>query len=72
MFFEGASINRPPLFVGENYLFWKIRMKIFLESIDMGVWDAIVNGLYIPLLTINIVQVEKDFNLWTEDENKKV
>ena len=71
-FSEGVSINRPPLFAGENYLFWKIRMKIFLESIDMGVWDAIVNGPFIPMHTINNVHVEKDFNLWTADENKKV
>ena len=28
-FAEGASINRPPLFTGENYPFWKIRMQIF-------------------------------------------
>jgi len=28
-FVEGASIIRSPLFVGENYPFWKIRM-IFL------------------------------------------
>ena len=47
-FFEGASINRPPLFSGDNYPFWKIRMKIFLESVDKGVWDAIVNGPFIP------------------------
>jgi len=72
MFSEGPSIDRPPLFVGENYLLWKIRMKIFLESIDMGVWDAIVNGPFIPMHTINNVHVEKDFNLWTADENKKV
>jgi len=35
-FAEGASINMPPLFAGENYPFWKIRMKIFLESVNKG------------------------------------
>jgi len=33
-FGEGASINRPPLFCGVNYPFWKVRMEIFVESID--------------------------------------
>ena len=47
-FSEGASINRPPLFTGDNYPFWKIRMKIFLESIDKGVWDAVINGPFVP------------------------
>jgi len=32
-FAEGASINRPPLFSGVNYPFWKIKMKIFIESL---------------------------------------
>jgi len=35
-FGEGASINRPPLFCGVNYQFWKVRMKIFMHSIDKG------------------------------------
>ena len=39
-FGEGASTNRPPLFAGENYPFWKIRMQIFLESQDKGILDA--------------------------------
>jgi len=47
-FTEGASINKPPFFIGENYPFWKIRMKIFLESVDKGVWDAIVSGPFQP------------------------
>jgi len=47
-FEEGASINRPPLFCGLNYQFWKVRMKIFVESIDRGIWDTIVNGPFVP------------------------
>jgi len=35
-FGEGASIHRPPMFSSINYQFWKIRMKIFIESIDKG------------------------------------
>jgi len=28
-FDEGASINRPLIFCGLNYQFWKVRMRIF-------------------------------------------
>jgi len=35
-FREGASINMPPLFCGLNYQFWKVRMKIFVESLIKG------------------------------------
>ena len=51
-FGEGASINRPPLFCGLNYQFWKVRMKIFVEFLDKGIWDAIENGPFIPKLVI--------------------
>jgi len=36
-FTEGTSIHRPPMFSGLNYQFWKIRMEIFIESIDQGI-----------------------------------
>jgi len=49
-FGEGASINRPPLFCGLNYQFWNVRMKIFMESLDKGIWDAIENGPFVPNL----------------------
>jgi len=47
-FGEGASINRPPLFCGLNYEFWKVIMKIFVESLGKGIWDAIENDPFVP------------------------
>jgi len=70
-FVEGASINRPPLFVGENYPFWKIRMKIFLESVDIGVWYAVVNGPFKPIKIVDGETFPKEFSQWTPDENKR-
>ena len=50
MFFvEDSSINRPPMFSGMNYAFWKIRMKNFMESIDFGIWEAVVDGPFVPM-----------------------
>jgi len=63
-FAEGASINRPPLFVGENYPFWKIRMKIFLESVDKGVWDVVVNRPFKPIKIVEGKTVLKEFSQW--------
>jgi len=34
-------------------------MKIFVESIDRGIWDAIINGPFIPKHETNKVFVEK-------------
>ena len=63
-FGEGASINRPPLFCGLNYQFWKVRMKIFVESLDKGIQDAIENGPFVP-------KFEKPWSQWTDSESKK-
>ena len=70
-FAKGASINRPPLFAGENYPFWKIRIKIFLESVNKGVWDVVVNGPFQPIKIVEGKNVPKEFSQWTLDEKKR-
>ena len=35
---HGHSLVIPPHFDGNNYAYWKIRMKAFLKSIDERVW----------------------------------
>ena len=70
-FGEGASINRPPLFFGLNYQFWKVRMKIFMESLDKGIWDAIENGPFILKFEKDGSVIEKPWSQWTDLESKK-
>jgi len=70
-FEEGASINRPPLFCGVNYQLWKVRMEIFVEFIDKGIWNAIKNGPFIPMVENEKVIYEKPWSQWTEQESKK-
>ena len=65
------SINIPLLFTGENYPFWKVRMQIFLESVDRGIWDAVLNGPFVPVNVVNDVQEPKSFSQWTADENRR-
>jgi len=70
-FAKGASINRPPMFGGFNYAFWKIRMKFFMESIDMGICDAVVSGPFIPMQVVKEETVKKPWSEWNETERKK-
>ena len=70
-FGEGAYINRPPLFCGVNYQFWQVRMKIFVESINKGIQDAIKNGLFIPMIENEKVIYEKPWSQWSKQESKK-
>ena len=35
------SLVIPPHFDGNNYAYWKVRMKAFLKSIDERVWNSV-------------------------------
>ena len=41
---RSQSLNVPSFFDGNNYAFWKARMRAFLCSIDDAVWDAVEVG----------------------------
>jgi len=60
------------MFSGMNYQLWKVRMKTFIKSIYRGIWNAIVNGPYIPMTMVDGVPVEKSFDELTNVENKRV
>jgi len=70
-FAEVVSINRPSLFSGVNYQFCKIWMKFFIESLDRGIWYAILNGPFVPKIVIDGVTVDKPWSEWSEYESKK-
>jgi len=57
------------MFNGVDYQFWKTWLKIFIESINQGIWDVIVNEPYTPKHVDN-KQVDKPWNLWAEEERR--
>ena len=38
---RGQSLLIPPLFYGTNYVYWKVRMKAFLQALDEKVWQVV-------------------------------
>jgi len=54
-----------------NYAFWKIRMKIFMESIDSFIWEVVIHGPYVPMQVVNDEEVAKPRSEWSESEKKK-
>ena len=71
LFAEGSAVNRPPMFNGMNYAFWKVRMRIFMESIDALIWEAVVNGPYVPMQVVKDEEVVKPRSEWNETERRK-
>ena len=50
---HGHSLVIPPHFDGNNYAYWKVRMKVFLKSIDERVWNSIEYGWEKPTTPVS-------------------
>ena len=53
---EGHATNCPSLFEGNNYSYWKMRMKYYIQSIDYQCWERIESGDY---------TIDSDRDQWT-------
>ncbi|MBY3556015.1 hypothetical protein HGI15_21980, partial [Modestobacter lapidis] len=67
----GTNPDRPPLFDGENYGFWKNRMQNWIESYDMKIWKVIVKGnIKIFKKDSEGKEIPKTIDDWTDDDMK--
>ena len=69
---EGNSINRPLIFNGEGYHYWKTRMQIFIEAIDLNIYEAIESGPIISTMVMGNATIGKPREQWDEDERRRV
>jgi len=71
-FAEGHSSNRPPLFNGNHYTYWKNRMRIFIQALDYEAWKIIRDGPYIPTKIVNETKVSKSEEEWDERDSRLI
>ena len=82
---RGQSLIIPSLFDGTNYAYWKVRMRVFLQSLDEKVWQAMEIGRTKPTkvstnqddakikeANFNSRALNALFNAVTNDEFKKI
>ena len=50
---HGHSLVIPPHFDGNNYAYWKVRMRAFLKSIDERVWNSVEYGWEKPTTLVS-------------------
>ena len=50
---HGHSLVIPPHFDENNYAYWKVRMKVFLKSIDERVWNSVEYRWEKPTAPVN-------------------
>ena len=46
---EGMRSIRPPIFNGNNLVYWKIRTRAYLQSPGADVWEIVVGGYQFPV-----------------------
>ena len=67
---EGQSTNRPPLFNGLKYTYWKAHMCIFIQVLDYDMWNVIINGPHTLTIVINGIPSPKPEKDWDETDKK--
>ncbi|GJY25370.1 hypothetical protein Tco_0400096 [Tanacetum coccineum] len=60
---EGQSMQRPPLFEANCFIYWKNRFETYVKSKDIDIWHIIVHGNYKPTIKkegkVEIIPYEK-------------
>ncbi|GJW76662.1 DUF4219 domain-containing protein [Tanacetum coccineum] len=46
---EGKSMQRPPLFESDSFIYWKNRFETYVKSKDLDLWHVITNGDFQPI-----------------------
>nr|GEU65460.1 DUF4219 domain-containing protein/UBN2 domain-containing protein [Tanacetum cinerariifolium] len=47
---EGQSMQRPPLFESDSFIYWKNRFETYVKSKDLDLWHVITNGDFQPIV----------------------
>ncbi|KAH9802197.1 hypothetical protein KPL71_001280 [Citrus sinensis] len=71
-FREGQSTTRPPYFDGNDYPYWKTRMRIYLQALDYEILEIVNDGLFMPLTKNEVGEdIPKPSREWNEFEKRK-
>ncbi|GJS91662.1 hypothetical protein Tco_0774298 [Tanacetum coccineum] len=46
---EGQSMQRPPLFESDGFIYWKNRFETYVKSKDLDLWHVITDGDFPPI-----------------------
>ncbi|GJR18242.1 retrovirus-related pol polyprotein from transposon TNT 1-94 [Tanacetum coccineum] len=77
-YLEGQSMQRPPLFENDGFIYWKNRFETYVKSKDLDLWHVITDGDFPPIQfnpetkkdEINTIRDEEDFSRQHDDDRK--
>lgn len=56
---EGQSMQRPPLFETDCFIYWKTRFEMYVKSKDIDLWHFITDGDFQPIKNDPITKKDK-------------
>ncbi|GJZ07440.1 hypothetical protein Tco_0541233 [Tanacetum coccineum] len=54
---EGQSMQRPPLFESDHFIYWKNRFETYVKAEDLDLWHIILNGDFPPVAKNEATQI---------------
>ncbi|GJX30127.1 zf-CCHC domain-containing protein [Tanacetum coccineum] len=73
-YLEGQSMQRPPLFESDHFIYWKNRFKTYVKAKDLGLWHIIFNGDFPSVAKNEVTQILEvvPFEEQSDDLKKKL
>ncbi|GJW35364.1 hypothetical protein Tco_0058284 [Tanacetum coccineum] len=73
-YLEGQSMQRPPLFESNSFIYWKNRFETYVKSKDLDLWHVITNGDFQPIVQNPKTKLDEviHFEKQTDDLKKRL
>ncbi|GJR15730.1 hypothetical protein Tco_0798382 [Tanacetum coccineum] len=73
-YLEGQSMQRPPLFESDHFIYWKNRFETYVKAKDLDLWHIILNGDFPPVAKNEVTQILEvvPFEEQSDDLKKKL
>ncbi|GJS90136.1 retrovirus-related pol polyprotein from transposon TNT 1-94 [Tanacetum coccineum] len=71
---EWQSMQRPPLFESDSFIYWKNRFETYVKSKDLDLWHVITNGDFQPIVQNPKTKLDEviPFEKQTDDLKKRL
>ncbi|GJT12585.1 hypothetical protein Tco_0859627 [Tanacetum coccineum] len=70
-YLEGQSMQRPPLFESDHFIYWKNRFETYVKAKDLDLWHIILNGDFPPLARNKETQILEVVPFEQQDDDLK-
>ncbi|GJS59963.1 hypothetical protein Tco_0654747 [Tanacetum coccineum] len=73
-YLEGQSMQRPPLFESDSFIYWKNKFETYVKSKDLDLWHVITNGDFQLIIQNSETKIDEviPFEKQTNDLKKRL